>query len=177
MIQLLLSVQRGLALDCRRGVKLWEVSLSFEFSSPFPLPPPLGFAPSLFVSLSIVLLVSSPLRLFFSLPFSLSSPASTLPLVLSFEFGLMSLAPGMGSVSKFAVSHSPVPVIVVRLAETRDTQENAYTHRPERKVKKTLEKRQNNPKRGQYAALLGQEGLSLSRSRSRGSIGGLSEQE
>ncbi|KAK1923641.1 hypothetical protein DB88DRAFT_491937 [Papiliotrema laurentii] len=71
-------------------------------------------------------------------------------------------APGMGSVSRFAVSHSPVPVIVVR---------------PERKVKKTLEKRQNNPKRGQYAALVGQEGLSLSRSRSRGSINGLSDKE
>lgn len=49
--------------------------------------------------------------------------------------------------------------------------------RPERKVKKTLAKRQNNPKRGQYAALLGNEGLSLSRSRSRGSIGGMSDKE
>ncbi|WVN89931.1 uncharacterized protein L203_105161 [Cryptococcus depauperatus CBS 7841] len=71
-------------------------------------------------------------------------------------------APGMGSVSRFCVSHSPVPVIVVR---------------PERKVKKHLQKRQNDPKRGQYAAILGPDGLALSRSRSRerstgGSIGG-----
>ncbi|GFZ49738.1 hypothetical protein JCM24511_07141 [Saitozyma sp. JCM 24511] len=70
-------------------------------------------------------------------------------------------APGMGSVSRFAVSHSPVPVIVVR---------------PERKVKKTLEKRQADPKRGQYAALVGPNGMELSRSRSRErSIGGLSD--
>ncbi|OCF34441.1 universal stress protein [Kwoniella heveanensis BCC8398] len=69
-------------------------------------------------------------------------------------------APGMGSVSRFAVSHSPVPVIVVR---------------PERKVKKTLAKRQNDPKRGQYAAIVGPDGLALSRSRSRGSTGGISE--
>ncbi|KAG8900049.1 hypothetical protein FRB99_006281 [Tulasnella sp. 403] len=41
-------------------------------------------------------------------------------------------APGMGSVSRYCVSHSPVPVIVVR---------------PERKVKKTVEKRRANPKR------------------------------
>ncbi|WWC73672.1 uncharacterized protein I206_107644 [Kwoniella pini CBS 10737] len=69
-------------------------------------------------------------------------------------------APGMGSVSRFAVSHSPVPVIVVR---------------PERKVKKTLAKRQNDPKRGQYAAIVGPDGLALSRSRSRGSTGALSD--
>jgi len=68
------------------------------------------------------------------------------------SWGMALGAPGMGSVSRYAVSHSPVPVIVVR---------------PERKVKKTLEKRQADPKRGQYAALLGTEGLSLSRSRSR----------
>ncbi|EJU01388.1 hypothetical protein DACRYDRAFT_95041 [Dacryopinax primogenitus] len=43
-------------------------------------------------------------------------------------------APGMGSVSRWCVSHSPVPVIVVR---------------PERKVKKTLDKRRNDPKRAQ----------------------------
>ncbi|KAL7425189.1 hypothetical protein Q5752_000877 [Cryptotrichosporon argae] len=61
-------------------------------------------------------------------------------------------APGMGSVSRFVVSHSPVPVIVVR---------------PERKVKKTLQKRQNDPKRGQYAALVGPDDVALSRSRSR----------
>ncbi|AFR96453.1 universal stress protein [Cryptococcus neoformans C23] len=77
-------------------------------------------------------------------------------------------APGMGSVSRFCVSHSPVPVIVVR---------------PERKVKKHLEKRQNDPKRGQYAAIVGPDGLTLSRSRSRErstggsamSAGGMSE--
>ncbi|OCF77991.1 universal stress protein [Kwoniella mangroviensis CBS 8886] len=69
-------------------------------------------------------------------------------------------APGMGSVSRFAVSHSPVPVIVVR---------------PERKVKKTLAKRQNDPKRGQYAAIVGPDGLALSRSRSRGSTGAVSD--
>lgn len=71
-------------------------------------------------------------------------------------------APGMGSVSRFAVSHSPIPVIVVR---------------PERKVKKYLEKRQNNPKRGHYAQIVGPNGLELSRSRSRGSIGGASDKE
>ncbi|KAK4685967.1 hypothetical protein P7C73_g4169, partial [Tremellales sp. Uapishka_1] len=70
-----------------------------------------------------------------------SAPSLTIP-----------AAPGMGSVSRFAVSHSPVPVIVVR---------------PERKVKKTLAKRQNDPKRGQYAALVGPDGMALSRSRSR----------
>ncbi|ORX37655.1 hypothetical protein BD324DRAFT_578323 [Kockovaella imperatae] len=79
------------------------------------------------------------------------------------KWGMAMGAPGMGSVSRYVVSHSPVPVIVVR---------------PERKVKKTLAKRQNNPKRGQYAALIGPDGaLSLSRSRSRGSIGGLSDRE
>jgi len=41
-------------------------------------------------------------------------------------------APGVGSVSRYCVSHSPVPVIVVR---------------PERKVKKTVEKRRADPKR------------------------------
>ncbi|ORY34684.1 hypothetical protein BCR39DRAFT_514004 [Naematelia encephala] len=71
-------------------------------------------------------------------------------------------APGMGSVSRFAVSHSPVPVIVVR---------------PERKVKKTLAKRQNDPKRGQYAAIVGPDGMALSRSRSRGSVSGVSDRE
>ncbi|CAD6590946.1 MAG: hypothetical protein TREMPRED_005929, partial [Tremellales sp. Tagirdzhanova-0007] len=73
-------------------------------------------------------------------------------------------SPGMGSVSRFAVSHSPVPVIVVR---------------PERKVQKTLAKRRSNPKRGQYAALLGPDGLTLSqsRSRSRERSGGMSDKE
>ncbi|KAJ3561518.1 hypothetical protein NP233_g10146 [Leucocoprinus birnbaumii] len=42
---------------------------------------------------------------------------------------------GMGSVSKYCLSHSPVPVIVVR---------------PERKVKKTVEKRKADPKRGRH---------------------------
>jgi nucleotide-binding universal stress UspA family protein len=41
-------------------------------------------------------------------------------------------APGMGSVSRYCVSHSPVPVIVVQ---------------PERRVRKTLEKRRNDPNR------------------------------
>ncbi|TDL27897.1 hypothetical protein BD410DRAFT_781812 [Rickenella mellea] len=40
---------------------------------------------------------------------------------------------GMGSVSKYCLSHSPVPVIVVR---------------PERKVRKAIEKRRADPKRG-----------------------------
>lgn len=61
-------------------------------------------------------------------------------------------APGMGSISRFAVSHSPVPVIVVR---------------PERKVKKTQQKREAAGKRGQYAALVGDNDIVLSRSRSR----------
>jgi len=42
---------------------------------------------------------------------------------------------GIGSVSKYCLSHSPVPVIVVR---------------PERKVKKVLEKRRADPKRGRH---------------------------
>ncbi|ODN72887.1 hypothetical protein L202_08310 [Cryptococcus amylolentus CBS 6039] len=80
------------------------------------------------------------------------------------SWGMALGAPGMGSVSRFSVSHSPVPVIVVR---------------PERKVRKHLQKRQNDPKRGQYAAILGPNGLALSRSRSRerstgGSTGGVS---
>jgi nucleotide-binding universal stress UspA family protein len=61
-------------------------------------------------------------------------------------------APGMGSISRFAVSHSPIPVVVVR---------------PERKVKKTLDKREAAGKRGQYASLVGNDDLVLSRSRSR----------
>ncbi|KAI9056472.1 hypothetical protein FKP32DRAFT_1599208 [Trametes sanguinea] len=44
-------------------------------------------------------------------------------------------APGVGSVSKYCLSHSPVPVIVVR---------------PESKVRKTMAKRRANPKRGQH---------------------------
>lgn len=58
----------------------------------------------------------------------------------------------MGSVSRFAVSHSPVPVVVVR---------------PERKVKKTMARREAAGKRGQYAALVGDDDMTLSRSRSR----------
>lgn len=42
---------------------------------------------------------------------------------------------GMGSISKYCLSHSPVPVIVVR---------------PERKVKKNMEKRKADPKRGRH---------------------------
>ncbi|KAF8607395.1 hypothetical protein BDV93DRAFT_520274 [Ceratobasidium sp. AG-I] len=42
------------------------------------------------------------------------------------------LAPGMGSVSRYCVSHSPVPVIVVR---------------PERKVRKSMEKRRTDGRR------------------------------
>ncbi|KAL0945928.1 hypothetical protein HGRIS_012209 [Hohenbuehelia grisea] len=42
---------------------------------------------------------------------------------------------GVGSVSKYCLSHSPVPVIVVR---------------PERKVRKAVEKRRNDPKRGRH---------------------------
>ncbi|KAK8849715.1 hypothetical protein IAR55_005050 [Kwoniella newhampshirensis] len=78
------------------------------------------------------------------------------------SWGMALGAPGMGSVSRFCVSHSPIPVIVVR---------------PERKVKKHLEKRQNDPKRGQYAAIVGPDGLALSRSRSRerSTGGGISE--
>ncbi|KAF9515848.1 hypothetical protein BS47DRAFT_1274325, partial [Hydnum rufescens UP504] len=41
-------------------------------------------------------------------------------------------APGMGSVSRYCVSHSPVPVIVVQ---------------PERNVRKSIEKRRADPKR------------------------------
>lgn len=61
-------------------------------------------------------------------------------------------APGMGSISRFAVTHAPVPVIVVR---------------PERKVKKTIKRREAAGKRGQYAALVGHDDQVLSRSRSR----------
>ncbi|PIL29160.1 hypothetical protein GSI_09209 [Ganoderma sinense ZZ0214-1] len=44
-------------------------------------------------------------------------------------------APGVGSVSKYCLSHSPVPVIVIR---------------PESKVRKTMAKRRADPKRGQH---------------------------
>lgn len=42
---------------------------------------------------------------------------------------------GVGSVSRYALSRSPVPVIVVR---------------PERKVREVLEKRRRDPKRGTH---------------------------
>ncbi|KAJ6631282.1 hypothetical protein B0H10DRAFT_1698437, partial [Mycena sp. CBHHK59/15] len=42
---------------------------------------------------------------------------------------------GIGSVSKYCLTHSPVPIIVVR---------------PERKVKKAIEKRRADPKRGTH---------------------------
>lgn len=44
-------------------------------------------------------------------------------------------APGMGSVSKYCLSRSPVPIIVVR---------------PEKKVRKAQAKRKADPKRGQH---------------------------
>jgi len=44
-------------------------------------------------------------------------------------------APGMGSVSKYCLSRSPVPIIVVR---------------PERKVRKAQAKRKADPKRGKH---------------------------
>ncbi|OCH84182.1 hypothetical protein OBBRIDRAFT_742016 [Obba rivulosa] len=44
-------------------------------------------------------------------------------------------APGMGSVSKYCLSHSPVPIIVVR---------------PESKVRKMIAKRRADPKRGKH---------------------------
>ncbi|KAJ7730066.1 hypothetical protein DFH07DRAFT_871300 [Mycena maculata] len=47
---------------------------------------------------------------------------------------------GIGSVSKYCLTHSPVPIIVVR---------------PERKVKKAVEKRRADPKRGTH---FGEEG-------------------
>jgi hypothetical protein len=48
-------------------------------------------------------------------------------------FGAAFGAQSMGGVSKYCLSHSPVPVIVVR---------------PESKVRKTLDKRRADPKRG-----------------------------
>lgn len=42
---------------------------------------------------------------------------------------------GIGSVSRYCLSHSPVPVIVVR---------------PERKVRKAMAKRRKDPKRGRH---------------------------
>ncbi|TFK32717.1 hypothetical protein BDQ12DRAFT_707558 [Crucibulum laeve] len=54
---------------------------------------------------------------------------------------------GMGSVSKYCLSHSPVPVIVVR---------------PERKLRKAVEKRRADPKRGKHF-----EGAILTRRESR----------
>ena len=55
-------------------------------------------------------------------------------------------APGMGSVSRYCISHSAVPVIVVR---------------PEAKVKKSQAKREKkDPKRKSYLALLGCVSLS-----------------
>lgn len=47
----------------------------------------------------------------------------------------MSSLAGVGSVSRYALSRSPVPVIVVR---------------PERKVREVLEKRRRDPKRGTH---------------------------
>lgn len=47
----------------------------------------------------------------------------------------MGMGIGVGSVSKYCLSHSPVPIIVVR---------------PERKVRKAVEKRKADPKRGRH---------------------------
>ena len=55
----------------------------------------------------------------------------------------MSMTGAIGSVSKYCLSHSPVPVIVVR---------------PEEKVKKAMAKRRKDPKRGRHFA--GDEELS-----------------
>jgi len=49
--------------------------------------------------------------------------------------GMAGLSGGIGSVSKYCLSHSPVPVIVVR---------------PERKVRKAIAKRRKDPKRGRH---------------------------
>jgi hypothetical protein len=54
---------------------------------------------------------------------------------LAFVFTMTVFAAGVGSVSKYALSHSPVPIIVVR---------------PESKVKKVREKRLKDPKRGTH---------------------------
>ncbi|KAJ7233819.1 hypothetical protein C8J57DRAFT_1439615 [Mycena rebaudengoi] len=48
---------------------------------------------------------------------------------------MMGKVGGIGSVSKYCLTHSPVPIIVVR---------------PERKVKKAMEKRRADPKRGTH---------------------------
>ncbi|CED83048.1 UspA [Phaffia rhodozyma] len=74
------------------------------------------------------------------------------------EWGAALGAPGMGSVSRYCISHSAVPVIVVR---------------PEAKVKKSMAKREKDPKRKSYLALLGTSGTAgtnLSRSRSAGGL-------
>ncbi|KAF8626091.1 hypothetical protein AX15_005086 [Amanita polypyramis BW_CC] len=47
----------------------------------------------------------------------------------------MGIGIGIGSISRYCLSHSPVPVIVVR---------------PERKTRKAMEKRKADPKRGQH---------------------------
>jgi len=49
--------------------------------------------------------------------------------------GMGALSVGIGSVSKYCLSHSPVPVIVVR---------------PERKLRKAMAKRRKDPKRGRH---------------------------
>jgi hypothetical protein len=97
------------------------------------------------------------------------------------KFGAALGAPGMGSVSRYCVSHSPVPVIVVRWVSLSHTYPVyhplqwrliqirtflASSDSPERKVKKTLAKRQNDPKRQKYKAMVGSEALGLRRSRS-----------
>ena len=65
-------------------------------------------------------------------------------------------APGMGSVSRYCISHASVPVVVVR---------------PESKVKTSMAKRQKEGKKS-YAKLIGGAGggTSLQRSRSAGGL-------
>ena len=63
------------------------------------------------------------------------SVASLTFLPLMLVFTRIAISTGMGSVSKYALSHSPVPIIVVR---------------PERNVRKVQEKRLKDPKRGTH---------------------------
>lgn len=51
----------------------------------------------------------------------------------------MGIGMGVGSISKYCLTHSPVPIIVVR---------------PERKVRKAMEKRKADPKRGTHFDVL-----------------------
>lgn len=64
-------------------------------------------------------------------------------------FGGAGVFSGVGSVSRYALSRSPVPVIVVR---------------PERKVREVLEKRRRDPKRGTHFDELAREKMQSSSS-------------